>query len=279
VKRLRLALLGGAGLLVAVAATAPAAPTLPVSGTVVPSPSAAPQLGAIAGVRATAALAPARRRAAGQPVTIRYHFDAGAVDPIWDKAQTLRLRPVGLHGGEVRPEPHAAGWAVSYPPPCFDAVTDCPRVVLESDPAPWLNPDHDNVSWGAQVLLSPDNTSDGENVVQKGFSTQGTQYKLQVDHYAGLPSCVVAGLVFGVNRIFVAQWRTSVADGAWHRLDCIRRGPGLALFVDGELRASTVIPVELSIVNPDPLRLGGKGIGPWNDQFHGLMDDVYVTVG
>jgi hypothetical protein len=44
------------------------------------------------------------------------------------------------------------------------------------------------------------------------------------------------------------------------------------LFVDAELRASTAILDQLSIVNPDPLRLGGKGIGPWNDRFRGLLE-------
>jgi hypothetical protein len=51
------------------------------------------------------------------------------------------------------------------------------------------------------------------------------------------------------------------------------------LFVDGQLRAAVTVPATLSIVNADPLRLGGKGIGPGNDQFHGELDDVYVTVG
>lgn len=211
--------------------------------------------------------------------TVRYQFDTGLAEPIWDEARTLPLRTVGLNGGTVEARLHGDGQAAGFPQPCRVVVTECPRVVLETDPAAWLNPDQSDVSWGALVLLDPEQTTDGENLVQKGRSTQGTQFKLQVDHYAGLPSCVVAGTVFGVNRIYIAEWHSSIADGAWHKLDCVRRGSGLALFVDGEMRAGTVIPSQLSIVNPDPLRLGGKGIGPWNDQFHGLLDDVYVTVG
>ncbi|NUR74643.1 MAG: LamG domain-containing protein [Hamadaea sp.] len=255
-KGLRLTLGSGVGLLAVLLATVPA----PASPT--------------ADVRT-----PDQRRAAGEPVTLRYAFDAGLADPIWDADRTLRLHPVGVMGGALTAKARAGTVAVGYPSVCQVQEADCPRVVLESDPAAWLNPGQADVSWGAQVLLESQNTSDGENVVQKGFSTQGTQYKLQVDHLGGLPSCVVAGLVFGVNRIYVAQWRRTVADGAWHRLDCVRRSTGLALFVDGELRASTAIPAQLSIVNGDPLRLGGKGIGPWNDQFHGILDDVYVTVG
>ncbi|MEV0267443.1 LamG domain-containing protein [Hamadaea sp. NPDC050747] len=253
---LRLSLGSGAGLLAVLLATVPA----PASPT--------------AAVRT-----PDQRRAAGEAVTLRYAFDAGLADPIWDADRTLRLHPVGVMGGALTAKTRAGTVAVGYPPVCPGDEAECPRAILESDPGPWLNPGQADVAWGAQVLLDPQDTSDGENIVQKGFSTQGTQYKLQVDHFAGLPSCVVAGLVFGVNRIYVAQWRHTVADGAWHRLDCVRRSTGLALFVDGELRASTVIPAQLSIVNSDPLRLGGKGIGPWNDQFHGILDDVYVTVG
>ncbi|MEV6966759.1 LamG-like jellyroll fold domain-containing protein [Hamadaea sp. NPDC051192] len=255
-KRFRLLLGSGAGLLAVLVATAPAPA----------SPTAAPRT-------------PDQRRAAGEAVTLRYAFDAGLADPIWDADRTLRVHPVGVMGGVLTAKARAGTVAVGFPPACLGDEAECPRVILESDPAPWLNPAQADVSWGAQVLLDPRNTSDGENVVQKGFSTQGTQYKLQVDHFGGLPSCVVAGMVVGVNRIYVAQWRRTVADGAWHRLDCVRRSTRLALFVDGELRASTAIPAQLSIVNSDPLRLGGKGIGPWNDQFHGLLDDVYVTVG
>jgi len=256
VRRLRLALGSGAGLLAVLLATAPA----PASPT--------------ADLRT-----PDERRAGGEAVTIRYAFDAGLANPIWDADRTLRLHPLGVMGGGLTARARDGGVAVGYPPACSGDEAECPRAIIESDPAPWLNPAQADVAWGARVRLDAENTSDGENVLQKGLSTQGTQYKLQVDHFGGLPSCVVAGQVFGANRIYVAQWNRTVADSAWHRLDCVRRGPELALFVDGELRASTAIPAQLSIVNGDPLRLGGKGIGPWNDQFHGLLDDIYVTVG
>lgn len=217
----------------------------------------------------------------GVPVrkTVRYDFAGGLTADIWDPDRILRLHAVGAKGGVLEARERGEGIAVGYPPPCLGPPEMCPRVLLESDSAAWLNPDQRDVRWGARVLLGPDQTTDGENVVQKGFSTAGTQFKLQVDHYGGLPSCVVAGLVFGINRIYVAQWNRTVADGLWHTLDCVRVSTGLALYVDGELRKSVTVPAPLSIVNPDPLRLGGKGLGPWNDQFHGVLDDVYVTIG
>ncbi|NUR93634.1 MAG: hypothetical protein HOV67_00090 [Kribbellaceae bacterium] len=210
---------------------------------------------------------------------MQYHFDAGGAGAVWDDSRLLRLRPLGARGGAVRLLPRGTGFAVTYPRRCTTVEPECPRAILESDPAPWLNPGARDLHWGAQVLLAPQSTTDGENVVQKGFSTQGTQFKLQVDHLGGLASCVVAGPVAGLNRIYVAQWNISVADGTWHKLDCVRQLGNLSLFVDGQSRASVAVPATLSIVNADPLRLGGKGIGPWNDQFHGELDDVYVTVG
>ncbi|WP_051366567.1 LamG-like jellyroll fold domain-containing protein [Hamadaea tsunoensis] len=218
---------------------------------------------------------------AGVPanVSVRYHFDAGVGPAVWDDARLLRLRALGARDGAVRAQRRGTGYAAAFPAPCRTAEPECPRAILESDPAPWLNPGVRDVRWGAQVVLPPQSTTDGENVVQKGFSTQGTQFKLQVDHFGGLASCVVAGPDAGLNQIYVAQWNISVADGTWHKLDCVRHLGNLSLYVDGQLRAGVTVPVALSIVNPDPLRLGGKGIGPWNDQFHGELDDVYVTVG
>lgn len=216
----------------------------------------------------------------GVPVkSVRYDFGTALGAEVWDLGHVLPLRPVAVNGGTLAGQERGDGIAVGYPPPCLGPPEMCPRVLLQSDPAPWLNPDQRDVLWGALVMVEPGRTTDGENVVQKGFSTAGTQFKLQVDHYGGLPSCVVAGTVSGVNRIYVAQWKRTVADGLWHSLDCVRRSGGLSLFVDGRLRASLPVPPTLSIVNPDPLRLGGKGLGPRNDQFHGALDDVYVTVG
>jgi hypothetical protein len=209
------------------------------------------------------------------PVHVEYDFAAGLGAMVWDRDGRLPLRAVASNGGRL----DAVEESVSYPVPCLTTPQTCPRVILQSEPAPWLNPDHRDVRWGARVRLDAGRTTDGENIVQKGFSTIGTQYKLQVDHYAGLPSCVLAGRVGSAHHIYLAQWNQSVADGAWHALDCVRRSGGLSLLVDGVERVWLFVPPELSIVNPDPLRLGGNGLGLSNDQFHGRLDDVYVTVG
>lgn len=242
----------------------------------VPMDGAEPARGATAGH--SAAAEPSRSTPAA--VDLRYDLDQGLTEPVWDAARTLPLIPRAVRGGALRAVPRDGGRALAYPPPCLaDDQRGCPTAVLQSPVVPWLNPRDRDVRWGARVLLRAEQTTDGENIVQKGRSTYGTQFKLQVDHRAGLASCVVAGLVGGENRIFVAQYVTSVADGRWHALDCERLGAALTLRVDGVVRARVTIPATLAIANDDPLRLGGKGVGPGNDQFHGILDDVYVTIG
>jgi hypothetical protein len=119
--------------------------------------------------------------------------------------------------------------------------------------------------------------ADGANVVQKGYSVGGMgQFKLQVDHRLGHPSCVLAN---GQRRIFRAEPWLDVADGRWHNLACNRNGDRLSLTVDGVERATVRVPASLSIANAEPLRVGGKGLSNGNDQFAGSIDNVFVMIG
>jgi hypothetical protein len=59
----------------------------------------------------------------------------------------------------------------------------------------------------------------------------------------------------------------------------VRSGTSLSVLVDGAVSGRTTVPAGLSIVNGDPLRIGGKGLSPNNDQFHGALDDVFVSIG
>jgi hypothetical protein len=69
-----------------------------------------------------------------------------------------------------------------------------------------------------------------------------------------------------------------VADGRWHQVECSRSDALLTVAVDGKLKGRSAIPSSLSIVNADPLCIGGKGTGANNDQFAGAIDDVFVTL-
>ncbi|HEX8346495.1 MAG TPA: LamG-like jellyroll fold domain-containing protein, partial [Actinoplanes sp.] len=123
--------------------------------------------------------------------------------------------------------------------------------------------------------MTPTDLADGANVLQKGYSVGGgSQFKLQVDHEAGHPSCVIAGN----SKIYKAEPRIDVADGRWHELACTRSGARLSITVDGVEADSVRLPAALSIANAEPLRIGGKGANARNDQYAGQIDDVFLEI-
>jgi hypothetical protein len=211
------------------------------------------------------------------PVSLRYTFDGGINQPITDTGGAHELWSLGQNGGELRLVPEGAGFAVSYPSRCTLARDRyCPRVILQGFRDDSLNPGTRPLQYGASVLMNRSDLADGANVVQKGYSVGGgSQYKLQVDHLLGHPSCVIAGQR---NLIYRAEPWVDVADGRWHSLICTRTTDRLTLAVDGVERAWVRVPPALSIANPEPLRVGGKGPARGNDQFAGEIDNVFVTI-
>ncbi len=220
---------------------------------------------------------PGRIAVAGGPVSVRYTFDGGPGQAITDQRGGHELRPVGQKGGTLRLVRQGSGLALSYPNRCRLArERDCPRAILEGERDDDLNPGTKNLRYGASVRMTHADLADGANVVQKGYSVgQVSQYKLQVDHRQGHPSCVLAGK----DEIYRAEPALDVADGRWHTLECARTGDQLTLSVDGAPMASVGVPANLSIANAEPLRVGGKGTSKSNDQFAGEIDDVFVTIG
>ncbi|MFI7540398.1 LamG-like jellyroll fold domain-containing protein [Actinoplanes sp. NPDC049599] len=211
------------------------------------------------------------------PYVASYNFDSTVADGTFDdgSGNGHLLKTLAVNGGALRTVPHGNGQAISFPPKCAGA--DCPRVVLQATDVPDLNPGTKNLRYGARVLLSPAETSSGENVMQKGYATAGGQYKLQVDGISGRPSCVLSDKTD--PAIHVAKSRTSVADGDWHAVECRRTGTELAILVDNQAGGSVTVPAALAVVTTQPLSLGGKGTGVNNDQFHGSLDDVWISVG
>jgi len=226
---------------------------------------------------AAAPIPPGRAGVAPGPVSLRYTFDGGVDRPITDVNGGHELRPLGQNGGALRLVPQGLGLAVAYPNRCTLArERDCPRAILEGDRDDSLNPGKRPLRYGASVLMTAADLADGANVVQKGYSVGGgSQYKLQVDHLRGHPSCVIAGQR---QRIYRAEPWVDVADGRWHSLECTRTPDRLTMAVDGVQRAWVAVPPKLSIANPEPLRVGGKGPAKGNDQFAGEIDDVFVTI-
>ncbi|MCA2214401.1 LamG-like jellyroll fold domain-containing protein [Jidongwangia harbinensis] len=210
------------------------------------------------------------------PVTVAwYGFDGARFTPVLDgtgRGHTMRL--VTRYGGTIRPILHGAGMGIRFPRKC--AGSRCPKAVLQSPHAADLNPGVRPFTYGATVRLAPSQTTSGQNVLQKGFSATGSQYKLQIDGRAGRPSCVLVGTRTGIKLVRSA---VTVADGIWHTVQCRRIGTVFRILVDGVVRGQIAVPASLSVVNGRPLSIGGKGVYPDNDQFQGHLDNVYVQVG
>ncbi len=214
--------------------------------------------------------------AAAAPVTVaRYDFDGRSATLLDDSGHGHTMRLITSRGGTVRRVLHGAGYGLQFPTGCSGGT--CPRAVLQTAHSARLNPGRRPVTWGATVRLARSLTSSGQNIVQKGYSATGSQYKLQIDGRAGRPSCVLVDVRHRAVRL--VRSTVSVADGAWHTVRCNRAGSALGILVDGRTRGIIRIPATLSVANTHPLRIGGKGVYADNDQFRGAVDDVFVRIG
>jgi hypothetical protein len=227
----------------------------------------------VATTAATAAAATtAATGAAGFAALYRFDQRAGLLD-LSGHGHTLRR--LSRNGGATRAVVHGVGQALAFPRKC--SGSRCPRVVLQAANRADLNPGTRPLAFGAAVNLARTQTTGGQNVVQKGYSVTGSQYKLQIDGAAGRPSCVLVDR--RRPRIRIVRSSRAVADGTWHTVQCRRVRSRLTILVDGRVRGSAWVPATLSVVNSHPLSIGGKGVYPDNDQFRGVVDDVWVRIG
>jgi hypothetical protein len=246
------------------------------AGTVAATP--APIGGALTGSPAPAATKKQKDVKVGVaagPVAVRYTFDGGLGRSIAGVDGRFPLRPISQNDGMLTFNPRDGGFAMQFPARCRLDEKVCPRAILEGTPADALNPGTRPLQYGASVLMTHDDLADGANVVQKGYSVGGfTQFKLQVDHLAGRPSCVIAS----TKKIYKVEPKLDIADGAWHKLACARTGAKLTITIDGVPSGAVAVPMALSIANAEPLRIGGKGANVNNDQYAGQIDDVFLTI-
>ncbi|WP_412746525.1 LamG-like jellyroll fold domain-containing protein [Krasilnikovia sp. MM14-A1004] len=212
------------------------------------------------------------------PFVASYNFDSTVADGTFDdgSGHGHLLKAFAANGAVATLVPHGTGQAVLFPPKCAVAAT-CPRLNLQAANTADLNPGTRDLRFGAAVRLAAAETSSGENIVQKGYSTSGGQYKLQVDGASGKPSCVMSDQ--NSPTLYVAKSSLSISDGGWHTLECRRAGTSLTIRVDDVQRGAATIPVTLSVVTTQPLRMGGKGLAVNNDQYHGYLDDVWLSIG
>ncbi|WP_229076121.1 LamG-like jellyroll fold domain-containing protein [Actinoplanes sp. DH11] len=215
---------------------------------------------------------------AAEPVPVimaRYDFNGRTTSIPDASGNGYNLRILSFGGGQVRPVAHGPGNALAFPGKCTSVV--CPHVALQSATSTGLNPGTRDIAFGADVLLAPGQTSPGQNVLQKGYARSNSQYKLQIDGAAGRPSCVLVD----VRRPTIRMVRSAIgtADGRWHRIRCERTGGRLDIYVDGVRHGSTTVPASLSVSNDRPLSIGAKGAYRDNDQFNGILDNVWVRIG
>ncbi|MBB4748321.1 LamG-like jellyroll fold domain-containing protein [Actinoplanes lobatus] len=212
---------------------------------------------------------------ANEPALIaHYSFNARAGALADESGNGHTLRMLSFQGGRVRTVAHGLGAAVAFPGKCIRLV--CPHVVLQSGTSADLNPGTRDIAFGADVMLPPGQTSPGQNIVQKGYSTLNSQYKLQIDGAAGHPSCVLVDI--RQPGIRIARSVVSTADGRWHRVRCQRSGTSLTIYVDNVIRGRTIVPAGLTVFNDQPLSIGSKGAYRDNDQFNGVLDNVWVRI-
>jgi hypothetical protein len=207
----------------------------------------------------------------------RYTFDEKSGSFVDESGRGHTMTTYAAHGGALKTISHGSGRGLEFPLKCAAKAKTCPHVVLQTPSSADLNPAAKPLSFGATVRLSKGQTSKGQNVVQKGYSATSSQYKLQVDGLAGRPSCVLVDEKSPTIRLVRSS--VSVADGAWHTLECRRAGSAFSIVVDGVTRGAITVPATLAVSNPSPLSIGGKGAFKDNDQFQGAVDDVWIKIG
>ena len=116
------------------------------------------------------------------------------------------------------------GNAVHFPAPCTSTpTTTCALALIQPARADDLNPGTRDFSYGADVLITSTETRRHASIMQKGpVPNPGGQWKLQIEDTAGRPSCVITGKGSLRGDIFRAVATASVADGNWHKVQCVK---------------------------------------------------------
>jgi hypothetical protein len=156
----------------------------------------------------------------------------------------------------------------AFPKSCLS----CGRGIIEAPDRPGLDPGRFSISFGVAARVVAAQAQGVSNLLQKGvYNQSGGQYKLQLVN--GHPSCVI----FGSRGRLVVRSKTSVADGTWHTLNCSRIRARVTLRVDGTIVGRLLGPTGV-ISNAATVRVGGLALFKANNQYHGVLDDVYIRI-
>lgn len=163
--------------------------------------------------------------------------------------------------------------AIQFPRRCSKRT--CPKAVIEVPSSIDLIPGVLDFAWGARVFLKANQTTEGSNILQKGFANGGgAEWKLQVDGAKGHPSCTLVGRGDSVKHL--ATSRVTIADGKWHEVVCQRIGERLTIEVDGVVRGEAKVAADLVVSPEGDVRVGGKNVKEENDQYSGAIATVFV---
>ncbi|MEJ7706505.1 MAG: UbiA family prenyltransferase [Nocardioidaceae bacterium] len=206
----------------------------------------------------------------------------------------LDIAVAQINGGQMSFTDRGRSGGDALRTPAYDPGQDSSRAVLkitnttgEDD----LNPGTSRFVFGADFTIDvkssdPLSTDNGDNLVQRGLSTDSTQYKLQLDHHVVTCSFTGSGGVFSISST------VTIEPDRWYRARCHRYLRSVAVVVtswsdDGnpttDTRSKSGSPGDLTPAQAStPLSVGGKLKGQTllnaNDQFNGQIDNVILQI-
>ncbi len=178
--------------------------------------------------------------------------------------------------------------AVRFPAYTGTATAPAVALVVNALTPGRLDPDDDDFEFGASFKLdarsSGSEADDGDNLLQRGTFDSPGQFKIQLDHR--VLSCRILG---DDGEIFVKADEL-VEPGVWYSASCEREGEEVNLTLtrlDKKANSETwrgFGPTGVVAVGAFSLSVGGK-VSPDGvpvasaDQFNGVVDDVFLTLG
>ena len=203
---------------------------------------------------------------------------------------TVSIRVARLSGGTahiVNGPDSTLTRAVQFP--AYVSSGTYPRAVLGVTPTQGLalSPGSGNFQFGAVFRLdsaSSGRTDDnGDNIFQRGLSSESSLFKLEVDH--GRPACTVRG---GSGTV-ITRSSTVVSRNTWYRTTCTRVGRQVTVSVVPYGAGKTAISNaasgsmgSLSWPSTRPASIGGKLTDSGaiaasaSDQFNGAIAQVSI---
>jgi concanavalin A-like lectin/glucanase superfamily protein len=182
---------------------------------------------------------------------------------------------VPAYGGSVVPIEHSgSGSGVEFPHRC-SATANCPQAIIRIVEANDLNPGVSDFSYGADLRVLSNQSEHGANVVQKGFAGSSSQWKMELAP-GGTVRCGVRPTGLS-GPATTAVSSVPIADGAWHRIECIKKGTTLNIRVDGNDSGSVGLPTNSPVANSDAMLFGGSE-PPSEEQYSGDLDNVFFQL-